>query len=255
METSVQATVGSPSAVIHDADDEVAYRTISVISLVSLVFGLAAPLCLMAPLLLAVPIVGAVLAVSAIRRIAASDGTLIGRKAAVIALALCVASACAAVARTTFTEQLLSRQARQVALEWFALLQSGETEKAFGLTVASTQGTPPPPPEGSPEAAAPPPPLPIEQFRADPVVHFLVDHARGAAVGYIQDLEFDPGVRGETRILQRFGVSAAENSAAGAKTTVDLVMQRLRANHQNPARWLVSQYKSDELPSHAHDDP
>ena len=43
-------------------DDEPSYRTISVLALVSLMFGLAAPLCLMAPLLFVIPIAGVALA-------------------------------------------------------------------------------------------------------------------------------------------------------------------------------------------------
>jgi hypothetical protein len=91
VETSAYSSAAGPSMAVIGADEDTVYRTLSVMSLISLCLGLAAPLCLVAPLLYAIPIAGTAVALVALRQIATSDGALIGRKAALVALALCVA--------------------------------------------------------------------------------------------------------------------------------------------------------------------
>ncbi len=259
MEPSAHTTAATHSAVVIGMDDEAGYRTVSSLALVSLVFGLAAPLCLMAPLLFAFPIAGAVLALLAIRRITVSDGALIGRAAAMIGLALSIASMTAAFTHTTLAQELLSRQARATALEWIALLQAGEVEPAFEQTVASKQGSPPPPPAGAPEAAAEPQVPPMDTFRADPIVHFLLAHAQGAPVRYVQDEAFDPGVRGDASVQQQFEIGASEESAGASTTSIQLIMKRSPGYNGSRSQWLVSAYKSDDIsphpPEHDHSVP
>ncbi len=249
METSVSASDASPGLGEVRVDEEVGYRTLSALSIVSLILGLAAPLCLIAPLLFVIPIAGVAVALLAIRRIAASDGALIGRKAAVIALALCVASMCASVARSTLTQQLLSRQARQAALEWFTLLESGDAEKAFNMTVSSTQPPPPPNPD-APKPAANAPPSPMEAFRKQPVVSFLLEQGQKVRVRYVQELAYDPGERGAAQVAQQFSVErAAEQSGEKPLATVQVTMRRAPEN--GSPRWLVANSQSDDLPSNS----
>jgi hypothetical protein len=247
VESSGQTAFATSTSEVIGADEDANYRTVSVLALVSLILGLAAPLCFVAPLLYVVPIAGAAVSLLAIGRIAASGGALIGRKAAVIALALCVASASAAWARGSLTNRLLSRQARQAALEWFALLGDGETQKAFDLTVASTQSPPPPPPVNSPEANAEPAPDPFQQFCDNPVVKFLLAVGPAADVRYVQDLGFDSGLRGDCRFRQEYTVSGSEQSSSQSGATVQLTMQRTRQDGLTPTRWLVSEFQSDEI--------
>jgi hypothetical protein len=250
VDTNAPPTAATHSAVVIGMDDEADYRTISVLALVSLVLGLTAPLCLMAPLLFALPIAGVALALLAIRRIAVSDGALIGRAAAMIGLALSIASMTAAYTHTTLVQELLSWQSRAVALEWIALLQAGKTEQAFEQTVASKQGPPPPAPAGAPEATAQPQVPPIDTFRQDPVVQFLLDHAQGASVRYVRDEAFDPGVRGDASIQQQFVIGAPKATAGGGTTSIQLIMKRSRGYNGARAQWLVSAYKSDDVASH-----
>jgi hypothetical protein len=228
-------------------DDEVGYRTLSVLSIVSLILGLAAPLCLIAPLLFAIPIAGMVVALLAIGRIAASDGALIGRRAAVIALGLCVASMCASIVRSTLTQELLSRQARQAALEWFALLEAGDAEKALDMTVTSNQ--PPPPPHPGESAAVEATQSPLDLFRQQPVVRFLLDQADGARARYVQDLAYDPGVGGMTQIEQQFAVDRAQPTEGPSSALVQVTMRRTWTNGMS--RWMVANSRSEDLPSNA----
>jgi hypothetical protein len=246
VERSGQTTLATPAGVVI-GDDEADFGTISVLSLVSLVLGLAAPLCVLAPLLYAIPIAGAAVSLLAIGRIAASGGALIGRKAATIALALCVASASAAWAHTALANALFSRQARQAALEWFELVQAGELRRAFDRTVASTQSPPPPPPVNSLEASAGPAPDPFQQFCDHPVVKRLPAAGQGREVVYVRDLGFDAGVRGDRRIRQEFSIGNSADSSDRSAMHVQLTMQRTRSDSATPNRWLVSDLPSEAL--------
>jgi hypothetical protein len=247
VESIAHTSAASPPAVVIGADDDAAYRTVSILSIVSLVLGLTAPLALIAPLLFALPIAGAVVAVLAIRRIAVSDGALVGRTAAVIGLALSIASVSAAFTRTALIQELLSRQARAAAFEWFTLLQAGDAERAFQMTTASRQSPPPKDPADPHDAGSEPETPPLETFRVDPVVHFLLDHAQGTPVEYVRDSAFDPGSGGNVRIQQLFTVGATADSGRGSATSVEIVLQRVRGINGAPSQWLVSAYKSDDV--------
>jgi len=249
--TPSSADLRSTSVVGLDEDSN--YRTPSLLAIVSLVLGITSPVALFAPLLLVIPIAGLLLALMAVRRISSSDGLLIGRTAACIGLALSVASIAAVMTRSRMTEQLLSRQARVTANEWFALLQSGEVEQAFELTSASRQ-QPPKAPPGSPEPETPTV-SPLETFRADPVVHFLVEHSQDAPARFVRDEVVDPAGIINARIQQLYEVAASPPEASGAgATTIELILQRSRGYGGSPAEWLVAAYRSEQLPAEHHHD-
>ena len=252
MQTSTHPSA-TLSPVVIGAGDDAAYRTVSILSIVSLVLGLAAPLALIAPLLFAIPIAGAAVALLALRRIAASDGALVGRTAAVIGLTLSIASISAAFTRTALTQEILSRQARAAALEWIALLQTGDAEKAFQLTTTNRQGPPPKPPAGTPDAETGPETSPLETFRADPVVRLLLDQAKTASVQYVRDSAFDPASGGVVRIQQLFDVGVAADSGGASTTPVEIVLQRTSGFNGAPSQWLVSTYRIDDVTSNPDD--
>ena len=97
-------TTSTPSAVVIGADEDAAYRTLSILSVVSLILGVAAPLAFFAPLLLVIPLAGIATALLAIRHIALSEGALMGRAAALVGLVLSVGCISAAFTRTALTE-------------------------------------------------------------------------------------------------------------------------------------------------------
>jgi hypothetical protein len=164
-----------------------------------------------------------------------------------IGLALAIASVTAAFTRTTLSAELLSRQARAAAVDWFSHLQAGEAVKAFELTVTSRQAPPPKAPPGAPEGAAEPQVPPIDTFRADPVVHFLLDHAKGAEVSYDRDMVVDL-TPASPRIQQLYSVDVPTSAGTEPETEIELIMQRVRGYSGAPSQWLVSAYKSDALP-------
>jgi hypothetical protein len=236
-----------PSGSVRGSDDDVAIGEISALAVVSLVLGLASPLSLAAPLLWAIPLVGAVIAVMTIRRIASSDGGLVGRSAAVIGLALCVGSLAAASTRAIVTEQALSSQAREAASEWLATLQSGDTRAAYEATVSGVRGPAPPPPPGSP-AASEPVRDPLADFRDHPLVRYVVSVGKEADVRFAGQEGSGADVISGGRLTEDFLVSPAQGST-GAPVTVHVSVQRSRPNNLSAAKWLVSEYAGDNLPT------
>jgi hypothetical protein len=253
VETRIHSSVESHPAVIG-LDEESNYRTPSVLAIVSLILGLAAPLALFAPLVLLIPIAGALLALMAIRQINASDGALFGRAAASIGLALSIAAIVAVFTRSALTEQLLSRQARATASQWFDFLQAGDLQKAFDLTVASRQAPPKAPP-GSEQKETEPQVSPLEMFGADPVVHFLVDHAQGKPVSYVRDEVVDPAAISNARVQQLYEVAVPAESSNSTTTSIELILQRARSYSGGPDEWLVAAYTSHDLQSDPAHDP
>jgi hypothetical protein len=253
VDSSTHSSVAAQSTPIVGIEDDLNYRAPSVLSIVSLILGLVAPLAFFAPLLMVIPITGAILALMAIRQIGSSEGTLIGRPAAMIGLVMSVACIAAVFARSTVVEMLLSRQAQSVAVEWFDALQAGDAASALKLTTASRQ-QPPKTPPGTPDIEAEPTASPLETFRADPVVHFLMEHARGGAVKYVRDGLFDPAMTSNARIEQTYEVDVPATEGGNPSTRIELVMQRVRDRLSDSTEWQVAAYRSEDLPvEYVHD--
>jgi hypothetical protein len=126
-------------------------------------------------------------------------------------------------------------------------LQAGDAEQAFHLTTTSRQSPPRVDPDVPPSAEPVKPPL--ETFREQPVAHFLLEHARGAPVDYVHDSAFELSSNGSARIQQLFAVGSPPTSGGATTTTVEVIMQRVRGPGGGRWEWLVSDSKSDDLPS------
>jgi hypothetical protein len=244
MESSGHATSTLQPAVVGN-EEEPTYRTLCVLALVSLGLGLLAPLCLVAPLLLAIPLFGFAVAAIALRQIAASDGAMIGRTAALVGMALCIGSAGAAMTRSYTSERLLSAQARDVATEWFTRLQTGDAEGAFRMTQESMRPVTPPAP-GEP---AGPTPNSFDLFRQRPVVEYLLSHGDHAKVSFDGALGTGGGPLSQYRLEQQYLVTDPEHG--GEPITVRIVLQRTRIDGR--LRWIVADYASDDLAAPAAD--
>src|SRR5882757_9384463 len=200
---SGHSTTRLPAHAVVGGEDESSIGNISALAVTSLLLGIFSPLSFMAPLLWAIPLFGAAVAIVAMRRIASSEGVLIGRKAAVIGLALSVASLCAAASRSVVSQQMLTAEARTTALQWFSMLEAGDVSGAFHVTVDSTRGPAPPPPPGTP-APEEPPRDPLADFRAHPLVEYLMSVGKGAQTQFDQDLDFAADSSGEVRVKEQF---------------------------------------------------
>jgi hypothetical protein len=97
-------------------------------------------------------------------------------------------------------------------------------------------------------------PEPIDMFRDDPVVHFLLVHAKDASVEFVQDMGYIAGPRGDDQFQQQFRVAASEEGSKQSTTDIELVMQRVQGSLNAPAQWLVSAYQSSGLTAHTHED-
>jgi hypothetical protein len=233
-------------AVVGDVEDT-PIGNISALAVVSLLLGLASPLSLMAPLLWAIPLCGATLAIVTIRRVAASDGVLIGRQAAVIGLALSVASLCAAASRFISSEQMLSHQARAVALEWLTRLESGDAAGAFQYTTESTRAPGPPHAPGQTEPTEPPHD-PVADFSSVPLIRFLTSVGKGAQTLYDKDLDIAEEANGAVHVKLQFLVIPPGASAASA-VIVNVTLDRHLRSIFDSAKWYVAEYRSDNLPA------
>lgn len=127
-----------------DADVDAAeldplYRSVSTLAIVALVLGVAAPLALVSRLLVVLPCGALLAAWVALRRIAASDGALVGRAPALAAVALGVVSLSAVFARDAVRSYRLNAQAAPAARQWLKTVEGGHLREAFLLTIPPRQ--------------------------------------------------------------------------------------------------------------------
>lgn len=249
VESGTSLAAAAPAFHSDELPQDANYRSLSVLAFVSLLFGLAAPLCFATPLLLVIPLFGAAVSLLALQRIAARDGVLAGRWAATIGLALCVACGAAAISRAQFTRHLRSREAAAFGRDWLALLLSGQSERAFRLTAQANQPEPPPEP-GMPV----PPTTPYERFLAHPFVRALVGAGAEAGVRYDGTLVYETRPNRQCAVRQRFLVTpipttGAESEPHPQAMDAILTLQRSRVPGDGRWRWQVLAYETSAAPA------
>ncbi len=143
MATGSSTTAYNPAFQGDDPEQTTEYSTLSVLAIISLVIGVVAPLAIVSPLLLAIPLFGIAVALLALRRIAVSEGTLAGRWAAIVGLALCIASAVGPFSHSFAQRTIRSNQAAEFGRSWIAMVTSGDSKQAFRLTVDGSRPQPP----------------------------------------------------------------------------------------------------------------
>jgi hypothetical protein len=238
IETTSPATTHTPAFHSDDPPEISEYHTMSALAIVALVFGLASPLCFWAPLLMGIPVFGAALAIVSLRRIAAGDGALVGRGLALVALALCLASACASISFDRVTRYLRSNQAEVVARQWIGLLLAGKSQEAFNLTVDGTR-PPAPPAPGMP----PPTETPLESFTKNPLVQALVAAGADSEVRFDELLSFTPMSSGQMVVEQEYSITPATGSPSGTPIKVSLDVHRSRRAGEKALSWLILSFR------------
>jgi hypothetical protein len=121
----------------------VEYQAISPLSVVALVLGLASPLACAGRLLWLLPVAAALVSAIALRQIALSSTGLVGRKAALVGLALAVLFGSAAPTRLASRKWILYSQARSVASGWMELVRQGQLDQAHQWTLPYIERQPP----------------------------------------------------------------------------------------------------------------
>ncbi len=245
MATGTSSHVSAPA--FHDDDPEqvVEYRTFSVLAIIGLILGLASPLCFGAVLLMVIPLVGIAVAILALRQIAASDGALAGRWAAVTGLILCVVFVLAPVTRVLVLRAMRTRQADQFAREWIDLMLNGKTDRGFRLTLDSTR------PPRSPESGEPPPKItPYEAFKELPVAKALVAAGADAEIRPKGNVSYDSKSFYQVYVRQQYEI--APKSATGGDAhpvELSLLVERAKLPGEERARWLVLSLEDANKPA------
>lgn len=239
MATGTPSRVSSPAFHTDDLEETTEYRSLSVLALLGLLFGLASPLCFGAPLLMAIPIVGAAISILALQRIAASNGALAGRWAAIIGLFLCVAIGIAPFTRQFVIRTYREQQAKHFAADWLKLIAAGKTEEAFRLTIDSTRGPAQPPPG---EKA--PPANPYDTFIGLPLVKAMQAAGPDAEIRFGDTVAYDPRSFQQVFVRQKFEILPLAGKSDAKPIDVFVVTQRARLPSEARSRWLM--WKMDD---------
>jgi hypothetical protein len=245
LETHAPIRTYEPAFHADDEDPSVEYRSLSVLAVVSLITGLAAPLCFIGPLLMVVPLVGAAVSIVALRQINGSAGALAGRWLAATGLALSVGSIAAYYSRDAFLKYMRANQAAAFSNDWIKLVQSGNLDAAFRLTVAGAQPRPQIPEPGMPA----PEKTPLELFKDDPIIKSLVAAGPGSQIECSDTIAINHRST-VSQARQRFQVTPPRSSAETKIEPVRLILDVRRDNLTGEigSRWLVSSYEpSDPL--------
>lgn len=238
MATGTPTRIPAPAFHADDLEQTSSYRTLSVLAIISLIFGLASPLCFGGPLLMAIPIVGVAVSILALRRIELNSSILAGRWLAVCGLILCVACATAAPSRDFVLRTIRTHQAKDFGERWITMLLNGQTEHAFRLTSDATHRPPPPEPGMPPQKPA------YEVFTEQPTVKSLASAGANAEVRFDDTVECRLQSYWQVVARQKFAIlpSSTPKSAASPSQPFEVVlmMQRAQLPGEARARWLVT---------------
>jgi hypothetical protein len=224
-------TVGFHS---DEPEEVTAYRSLSVLALISLVFGLASALSFGMPLLLGIPLFGIAISLLALHRIAASDGTLTGSWMAVVGLFLCIAFLIAPFSRDYVLRAVRVHEAQSIARTWLETLLAGHPEQAFRLTVDGNRAPPQPMP-GEPPTK--PQADPYQTFLGSPTVKAIQTAGANAEISAGEIREYTPQTYRNIVIRQVFTVKPTPTAKG---TEVLLTIQRSQFPGESMSRWLIA---------------
>jgi hypothetical protein len=248
MATGTSSRASSPAFHTDEPVETTEYRTLSVLAIISLIFGLASPLCFGAPLLMAIPIFGAAISILALVRIAASEGTLAGRWMAIVGLVLCVGIGVAPFTRSLAIRALRTHQAKEFAEEWIKLLVAGKTENAFRLTVDATRGPAP----QAPGEPAKPQANPYDTFVGLPLVKALTSAGGDASISFESTEAYEAPSFYRAMVRQKFKVTPPASQSGAQPVDVYVTMQRAKLPSEGRTRWLMTSLDDGTQPPMAH---
>jgi hypothetical protein len=240
VETATRPGSSEPAFHANDFEEAVEYSSLSALAIVGLLFGLASPLCMVSRFFLFVPLLGAVFSVLALVRISASAGTLAGRAAACIGLALCVAFGVAELTRGIVTRQLRTAEAQEFATKWLDILTDGKVDEAFKLTVAGSRPAPFPEP-GQPAPTS----TPLDEFKKLELIQDIAAAGSDAKIDFESTEQYERRSWRQFNVQQLFRISPSATSDAKPKPfDVLLTVERSKFTTDYAWHWLISDYKS-----------
>jgi hypothetical protein len=110
-----------------------AYQSVSRFAVLAALLGIGSSVAFLDRLLWLVPVMGALLSWVALRKIANAEGALIGRKLALVGLALSILFGAAAPTRWIIYQRSMFHSADQTAKKWFDALAHNEPARAHQL--------------------------------------------------------------------------------------------------------------------------
>jgi len=199
--------VHTPGSAAGDEASQVAgYQSLSALAILGLLLGFAAPLALFGKLLLIVPLAGAGISLAALRRIAVSEGALVGRSIAILGLIFSVAWGIGVVSHGAVTRQLREPQAVAAARHWIQLLLHGDARTAYQITY----GGPPPDPDQAQDFG--PEGNPFDRFRKMAEVEALLGAGPDASIRDDGTVRYGAQGDGEFYVRRRFTVTPRSTS-------------------------------------------
>src|SRR4029434_2227683 len=119
----------------HQGDETLAqYASVTRVAVLGVVLGLVAALALVSPILLVVPLAAIATAIVALRRIAISEGRLLGAWPATLGLCLAALFLGLGLSRQVTRETDLAGQAQEFAEAWLILVRAGKLQMADQMT-------------------------------------------------------------------------------------------------------------------------
>ncbi len=228
------------------ADVDPDYRSIEPWALVGMGLGLLSPLAMLAQVMWLVPLAGVLIDWLALRRIGQNRAST-GRALALTGMALSVFFLAAAMGQLVVTRQLLSRQAREVADQWFAYLREGKPEKAYMLQVI---------PERRPDLTGDVWPYfrhdnenkgPLRQFVDNPAIRALLDLGPRAQVRFYKTLAAESD-RTTGQVMYRYTVTYEDEQHHKRTFLMHLLLER-KPTAPGLCPWRVKDYSGGSKPA------
>lgn len=235
-----QPAASSPAAddYVHDDVQAVSeYRSVSGMAVLSLVLGVVSLAALVTSTLLIVPLLGVIFAMLAIRKIAASEGRLVGRTVAILGLGLSLAIGAGVYVRDATVNSLIASQGEQWALEWCELVRDGELATAAELGVGPEVRQPFDDQLNAYYATDEEAIKRMEAFKNDAVIRELMDAPEGSRVVPGDVLLVEPDGLGGYAMIQAFEL--VPPAGEGNPSRFQLTLRRARLAGLGGSAWLL----------------
>lgn len=239
MSTGTSRTVSAPVFHGDDPEQTTEYSSLSVLAIISLIMGIAAPLAIAAPFLMAIPLFGIAVALVALRRISVSGGALAGQWPARIGLALCVASALVPVSHDMIQRTMRVNDAEKFGQKWIETVASGNLKEAFRLTIDGNKPIPAADSMGVPNRG--PKVSPYESFTAQPVIQAIQAIGLNPVIRVRDTIDFQAKSARNISVNQSYSVAsgATATNPSGQPLELLLTIQRATLPRESQSRWLI----------------
>lgn len=223
---------------VHDDVQAVSeYRSVSGMAVLSLVLGVVSLAALITSSLLVLPLLGVIFAALALWRISASEGRQVGRKVALLGLALSLAIGTCVYVRDAMLDHLVASEGVEWALDWCDLVRDGQIATAAELAVAPEIRQPFDDQLDAYYATDDEAKKRLEEFKKDEVIRQLVDAPEGSRIVPLETLVVDSDNSGGYLMAQEFEL--VPPTGGGNPSRFQLTLRRARLTGLGGSAWLL----------------